>query len=131
MTYKTGLNIPAFQVSVILGSRIGYTKNHLTLDEIKIAIAESSKKVKGFTFSGILTATTVLVEGEGKKYEEKAYLIQSSIYPRYPVGKKKFKKDFSKFIGELATILRQERIIVNFSDESFIIETKYCKNPDL
>ncbi len=128
--YKNGLNIETFEVKVILGLKVGYTNKMVSLEEIKEAIKTVAPKVKDFTFSGTLTPSEILVSGKSE-YNEPAILIESSIYPRFPESKEMFKKKFTEFIGNLAVELKQERVAIMFTDESLMIETKYCKNPDI
>lgn len=77
-----------------------------------------------------MTPSEIVVSGMSE-YNEQAVLIESSIYPRFPEQIVVFKKKITEFVGSLAVELKQERISVRFTDESFIIETKYCKNPDI
>jgi len=128
--YKTGLNIETFEARVILGLKVGYSNKTFSLDEVKKAIKTSASKVNSFTFSGTLTSSEIVVSGKNE-YNEPAILIESSIYPRFPEEKDRFKERFTEFVGNLAIELRQERIAVRFTDESLMIETKYCKNPDI
>lgn len=131
MDFKTGLNIKTFEASAILGLRVGYSNTQVSLDEVKKAIDESASKVGNYTFSGILTPTNIYVTKKDGAYEEPAVSINSSIYPRFPENQETFKKNFIQFIGHLATILKQERVAIRFSDESLMLETGYCSRPDL
>jgi len=130
---KTGKNISTFMVQVIFGLKIGYSENLLSIEQMKEEIEKAVEKVKEFTFSGTLTQTTIFAVGSRKTfcYEEPAVIISSGIYPRYPVEISVFKKQFTEFIGELATLLKQERVAIQFSDESFMLETDHCTKPDL
>jgi len=128
--YKTGLNIKTFEGRVILGLRVGYSNEAISLVEVKKAIKTSASKVNDFTFSGTLTHSELVVTGKSE-YIEPVILIESSIYPRFPEEKNKFKEKFVEFIGNLAVELRQERVAIRFTDESLMIETEYCKNPDI
>ena len=128
--YKTGLNIKTFEVRVILGLKVGYTNKIISFDEVSNAIKTSALKVNNFTFSGTLTPSEIIVSGE-REYQEPAILIESSIYPRYPEEQGIFKRKFIQFVGHLAVELHQERVSLRFTDESLMIETKYCKNPDI
>jgi len=127
MDYKTGLNIKTFEAKALIGKNIGYSSEILGEKEIKKAIKQAAEKVEGYVFSGTITPTDILVRGSENEYEEPAYAIETSIYPRFPVEVEKFKEDFIKFIGSLLLILKQERTGITFSDESILIETKYCK----
>ena len=129
--FKTGLQIPTFCASVVLGRKVGYTEELLSFIEVKQAIVAAAASVEGFTFSGTLTETVIYAVGPWGTYQEPAILIQSSIYPRFPVERDKFKEGFTSFVVHLATDLHQERAAVQFSDESFMLETEHCKEPDL
>lgn len=131
MDYKTGLNITTFEAKVLIGRNVGYTSEKIDVSDFKNAIKKAVKRVDGYTFSGTITETTILASGVGKDYEEQGYELYTSIYPRFPIEVKEFKEKFTKFISELALILKQQRVCVRFSDETFMIETKYCENPDL
>ncbi|MEK7470652.1 MAG: hypothetical protein AAB622_01470 [Patescibacteria group bacterium] len=131
MDYKTGLNIKTFETKALIGRRVGYSSDILEEKDIKMAVIKAAEDVEGYVFSGTITPTDILVAGSGKEYQEPAYAIETSIYPKFPVEVKKFKEDFIKFIGNLLLILKQERTGIIFSDESLLIETKYCKNPSL
>ncbi len=131
MPFKTGLNIKTFQASAILGLRVGYSNVLITLDEVKNAIKESANKIENYTFSGTLTPTNIFVAKKDGVYEEPAISVDTSIYPRFPEEQKKFKNNFTQFIGNLASALKQERIAIRFSDESLMLETEYCTKPDL
>ncbi|MEK7168648.1 MAG: hypothetical protein AAB778_01420 [Patescibacteria group bacterium] len=131
MDYKTGLSIQTFEAKVIIGKNVGYTAEVLDYQTIKNAIKQASENVGNFVFSGTITPTEILVTGNNKNYEEQGFKIETSIYPRFPVEIKKFKDDFVKFVDNLLVLLKQERTGIRFSDESLMIETKYCKNPDL
>jgi len=128
---RTGENIPTFMASVLLGLKVGYTETLHTINEVKAAINSARDKVSGYTFSGSLTTSGIYASGSWGTYEEPSILISTSIYPRFPMEVKKFKTDFICFIGYLATELGQERVAVQFSDESFMLETEHCKEPDL
>ena len=130
MDYKTGLNIVTFEARAILGLNIGYSDKRLSLDDLKTAIKKTVSKMNGYTFSGTLTPTEIVVSGE-TEYNEPAVLIETPIYPRFPEEKNRFKEKFIEFMGNLAVELRQERVAVRFTDESLMIETKYCQNPDI
>jgi len=128
---RTGKNIPTFTASVLLGLKVGYTETLHTIDQVKEAIKTAVAKVEGYTFSGTLTPTSIYANGSWGVYEEPALIISASIYPRFPMEVEKFKTNFTAFIGHLATDLKQERVAVVFSDESFMLETEHCKEPDL
>ena len=128
--YKTGLNIDTFEASALLGLRIKYSEKAFDTPTVKKAIKKVCAKLD-YAFSGTLTPTKIAVFSKNRSYEENGLLIWSSIYARFPVEKDIFKKNFIQFIGELATELKQERISVNFTDESLMVETKYCEKPDL
>jgi len=128
--YKTGLNIKTFEARVILGLRVGYSDETVSLDEVKKAIRKSASKVDGFTFSGTLTPSEIFVSGKSE-YEEPTILIETSIYPRFPEERDVFKKKFTEFIGNLAVELKQERVAIRFTDESLMVETEYGKNHDI
>ena len=129
--YKTGLNIKTFEARVVLGLKVGYlSKETISLDDVKRAIEKSASKVDDFTFSGILTSSEIVVSGKSE-YKEPAILIETSIYPRFPEEKETFKKKFTEFIGKLAVELKQERVVIRFTDESLMVETEYCKNSDI
>lgn len=129
MDYKTGLNIKTFEAKVLIGRQISNSSKVVSDGEIKKAAKQAAERVGEYTFSGTIRPVDILVAGNGKEYEEPGYSIETSIYPRFPVEIEKFKEDFIKFIGNLLVILKQERTGVRFSDESILIETKYCKNP--
>ncbi len=131
MDYKTGLNIKTFEARAIIGRRVGYSEILMTEGEIRDKLKEVSKKIENYVFSGNLTKTEIVVSRKDKDYQEPAYLIETSIYPRFPVEVKKFKEKFIELIGEIAVALKQERVAISFSDESLMLETKYCKNPDI
>src|SRR3989339_910914 len=128
--FKTGLKVSTFEARVILGLKIGYSDRTFTIDDVKIAIKISALKVADFTFSGTLTPSEIVVAGV-KEYNEPAILIESSIYPRFPQDARLFKEKFTESIGNLAVELKQERVAVRFTDESLMIETEFCKNPDI
>jgi len=131
MEYKTGVNIKTFEAKCILGMKVGYSEELLTEKELRSAIKQSTSEVKDYVFSGTITKTHIIAYGKGKDYEEPAYLVESSVYPRYLVEVQVFKEKFIEFIGKVAVSLKQERIAVVFSDESLMIETKYCQKPDI
>ncbi|AKM83023.1 hypothetical protein A2422_03545 [Candidatus Woesebacteria bacterium RIFOXYC1_FULL_31_51] len=130
MSYKTGLNIEFFEASALVGLKAGYQSENININTIEEAIKHVSERID-YIFSGTITPTKILVAGKDKNYEEDAVLIWTSIYPRFSVVENKFKESFIKFIGELAIELKQERTSINFSDESLMLETEFCKNPDL
>jgi len=125
-----GMNINTFEAKVILGLKVGYSEELITLNQVKSAIREIAPTIEGYTFSGTLTPGEIIVAGKNE-YQEPCILITTSIYPRFPQEKTKFKKEFIEFIGKLAEELKQERIGITFTDESLMIETKYCKHPDI
>lgn len=127
---KTGININTFEAKVILGLKVGYSEELISLNQVKEAIRKVASSLDSFTFSGTLTPSEIIVAGKNK-YQEPCILIATSIYPRFPQEKTKFKKEFIEFIGKLAEELKQERIGIVFTDESLIIETKYCQHPDI
>jgi len=130
MLFKTGCNINFFEGSVLVGLNVGDTGETLDIKDVESAIKKISEEIN-YVFSGTITSTKILVAGKNKNYEENAILVWTSIYPRFPVEKDNFKSEFIKFVGELATELKQERTSINFTDESLMLETEYCKNPDL
>ncbi|MDP3917591.1 MAG: hypothetical protein Q8Q30_00230 [Candidatus Woesebacteria bacterium] len=130
MPYKTGLNINFFEASAIIGLNIGNTGKSLGVVDVEFAIKKVSEAID-YVFSGTITPAKILVAGKNKNYEENAVLVWTSVYPRFPVEKEKFKSDFTNFIGELLSALRQDRTSINFTDECMMIETEHCKNPDL
>lgn len=131
MPFKTGLNIKTFEASVILGLTIGYSGKQIATEQLRQAVKDSASKVENYTFSGTFTQTHIMVIGKGGEYEEPAVSIDTSIYPRFPEEKESFKNNFIQFIGYLATALKQERVAIRFSDESLMLETKFCTKPDL
>lgn len=131
MDYKIGLDTETFEARAIIGMRVRYSNALITKNEVKIALKEASRKIEDYTFSGNLVETEIVVSGKDKDYEEQAYLVETSVYPRFPVEVQKFKEKFIELIGNLAVSLKQERVAIRFSDQSLILETKYCKNPDI
>jgi hypothetical protein len=131
MDYKTGLAIETYEVSALIGRNVGYTDKLLSLDEIEKALKKATLEISNFIFSGTVTPTTIMAYGNGVNYKEQAVEISSSIYPRFPQEKDQFKKSFIDFIGRVAVLLKQERVAIRFTDESLMLETKYCKSPDL
>lgn len=130
MSYKTGLNMDFFEGSALIGLSIGNTGEILSIGDVESAIKKISEEIN-YVFSGTITPTKILVVGKNKDYEEDAVLIWTSIYPRFPVEKEIFKSEFVKFVGSLLSELKQDRTAINFTDESMMIETENCKNPDL
>ncbi len=130
MSFKTGLNTEFFEGSALVGLNIANTGEVLDVKDVESAIKKVSEGIN-YVFSGTITPTKILVAGKNKNYEENAALVWTSIYPRFPLEKETFKKDFLNFIGELLTELKQDRTAINFTDESLMIETEHCKNPDL
>ncbi|MEX1061657.1 MAG: hypothetical protein WEC39_00905 [Patescibacteria group bacterium] len=128
--YKAGLNIKTFEAKIILGAKVGYSKEDISPSQVRNAIKMAARKVKDFTFSGTLTFAEIIVSGQ-KEYGEPAFLLESSIYPRYPQEKETFKKKIIEFTGNLLMLLKQERGGVRFTDETILIETEYCKNPSI
>lgn len=131
MDDQTGLNIPTFEGSFILGLRQGYGGKTISLEEVKAAIKKVASEISDFVFSGTLITTTIIAQGKGVDYEEPGVLISSSIYPRFPQSRNEFKQKFTEFAGKLAVELKQERTGLKFTDESFLLETKYCKKSDI
>ncbi|OGX06998.1 MAG: hypothetical protein A2Z88_00670 [Omnitrophica WOR_2 bacterium GWA2_47_8] len=129
--YKTGKNISTFTASVILGLKVGYSETLLTLQQVKEETKKAASAVEGFTFSGTINSAEIFAAGPWGQYEEPAVIISTGIYPRFPMEVENFKNQFTAFIGELATNLQQERVAVQFSDESFMLETEYCTEPDI
>lgn len=125
-----GMNIKTFEAKAILGLKVGYSEELISLNQVRETIKKVAASLEGYTFSGTLTPSEIIVAGE-KEYKESCVLIETSIYPRFPQDEDKFKKEFIEFIGKLAEDLEQERVAVIFTDESLILETKYCKNPDI
>ena len=130
MSYKTGLNTDFFEASVLVGLNLGNTSETLSIADVESAIKKVSEEIN-YVFSGTITLTKILVTGKNKNYEEDAVLVWTSIYPRFPIEKESFKNDFVKFVGFLLVELEQDRTAINFTDESMMIETENCKNPDL
>lgn len=130
MSHKTGLNTDFFEASVLVGLNIRNNGEILEIKGVESAIKKVSEKID-YIFSGTITPTKILVVGKNKNYEEIAVLIWTSIYPRFPLERESFKNGFIKFVGELLTELKQDRTAINFTDESIMIETEHCKNPDL
>ncbi len=130
MSFKTGLNTEFFEASVLVGLSIRNTRETLEIKDVESAIKKVTEEIN-YVFSGTITPTKILVAGKNKDYEENAALIWTSIYPRFPIEKENFKNEFVKFVGSLLIELRQDRTAINFTDESMMIETEYCKNSDL
>ncbi len=130
MSYKTGLNTDFFEASVLVGLNLGNTGETLSIGDVESAIKKVSEEIN-YVFSGTITLTKILVAGKNKNYEEDAVLVWTSIYPRFPIEKENFKNGFVKFVGFLLVELEQDRTAINFTDESVMIETENCKNPDL
>lgn len=130
MSYKTGLNTDFFEASVLVGLNLGNTSETLSIADVESAIKKVSEEIN-YVFSGTITLTKILVTGKNKNYEEDAVLVWTSIYPRFSIEKESFKNDFVKFVGFLLVELEQDRTAINFTDESMMIETENCKNPDL
>lgn len=128
MDYKIGLNTDFYEGFAIIGLSSKETK--YTFEDLQDIVDKVAIKV-GYVFSGTLTPTKIQVAGVNKGYKEDAVLIWTSIYPRFKVEKAKFRNDFIQFIGEILLEMHQERTAINFSDESLMIETKYCLKPDL
>lgn len=131
MPFKTGLHIKTFEVTATLGLNIGYSKNQISIDEAIQAIGKAACTIDGFTFSGTVTLSQIIIASKSKVSSEPALIVQSSIYPRFPENTVIFKQNFTQFIGNLATLLKQERVALRFSDESFMLETEHCTKPDL
>ena len=130
MSYKTGLNTDFFFFFFLVGLNLGNTGETWSIGDVESAIKKVSEEIN-YVFSGTITLTKILVAGKNKNYEEDAVLVWTSIYPRFPIEKESFKNDFIKFVGFLLIELEQDRTAINFTDESIMIETEHCKNPDL
>lgn len=128
--FKIGMNIKTFEAKATLGLKVGYSEELISLNQVKETIKKVASSLDGYTFSGTLTPSEIIVAGK-KEYKESCVLIETSIYPRFPQEKDDFKKEFIKFIGKLAEELKQERVSIIFTDESLMIETKYCKTLDI
>jgi len=121
MDVKTAAEVPAYVVSLTVGSEEGYGGRKISQDELESVIGEFQRYVKN-PMAVSVSKTTILFNNVQTSYREECWKVEVISYPRFPQSNEEingFMEDLAKF---LIQVLKQNRITVCRPDKHILFE---------
>lgn len=120
--------IKTFTAVITLGLEVGYSKEFYNKDFLIQTLQEYQKQrinEANIYLSASVSECSIVLSGQ----EEKHVKLEFINYPKFPLEIEVFKKEITKMGAHLLNLMKQNRTVIVFTDETVMLEIDEAIDP--